>query len=73
MSHRLKLTLFALPFHVIGFAEGYLLREGPFTLLAKAWAVRGVVTKMTSAHRLPTKQPKDLSPAPLLILLLCHA
>jgi hypothetical protein len=45
MSHRLKLTVFALPFHVIGFAESYLLREGSFTLLAKAWAMRGVVTK----------------------------
>jgi hypothetical protein len=27
MSHRLKITLFVLAFNVIGFAEGYLLRD----------------------------------------------
>jgi hypothetical protein len=27
MSHQLKLTLFVLAFNVIGFAEGYLLRD----------------------------------------------
>ena len=27
MSHRVKLTLFVLAFNVIGFAEGYLLRD----------------------------------------------
>ena len=27
MSHSLKLTLFVLAFNVIGFAEGYLLRD----------------------------------------------
>ena len=27
MSHRLKLTLFVLAFNVVGFAEGYLLRD----------------------------------------------
>jgi hypothetical protein len=32
MSHRLKLTVFVLAFNVIGFAEGYLLRD-----LGLAW------------------------------------
>jgi hypothetical protein len=27
MSHRLKLTLFVLGFNIVGFAEGYLLRD----------------------------------------------
>jgi hypothetical protein len=27
MSHRLKVTLFVLAFNIIGFAEGYLMRE----------------------------------------------
>ena len=34
MSHRLKLTLFVLAFNVIGFAEGYLLRD-----MGLAWLV----------------------------------
>ena len=44
MSHQLKLTLFVLAFNVIGFAEGYLLRD-----FGLAWVLPIVIVTAFSA------------------------
>jgi hypothetical protein len=42
MSHRLKVTLFVLAFNIIGFAEGYLMREMGLLWLPAHYSRNGV-------------------------------
>ena len=58
MSHQLKLTLFVLAFNVIGFAEGYLLRDlglvwlVPILIVTAVGAVLASRRWVTGASRL---------------------
>jgi hypothetical protein len=48
MSHRLKLILFVLAFNVVGFAEGYLLRDLGLLWLVPILIVTALVAVLAS-------------------------
>ena len=62
MSHRLKLTVFVLTFNVIGFAEGYLLRDLGLVWLLPILIVTALGAVLSIDPRRPPRRAASCEP-----------